>query len=125
MPQLMHKISPEFAKNKGIQDFVDIAIQNMNDVFDAILQHRVFTKRKVDVRRRADPDIKEGDKVYLSTKDLALPKGQAAKLLPKYIGPYLILEATLEVSTYRLDLPEMLQSDIYTIAFMYPNCDRI
>ena len=96
MPQFMHKVSPEFVKNKGIQDFIDIAIQNVNDVFDAILQHRVFTKRKADTRRRADPDIKKGDKVYLSTKDLALPKGRAAKLLPKFIGPYLILEATPE-----------------------------
>ena len=31
------------------------------------------------------------------------------KLLPKFIGPYLILEANPESSTYQLDLPEMLQ----------------
>jgi hypothetical protein len=31
-----------------------------------------------------------GDKVYLSTENLALPKGRSRKLMPKFIGPYMV-----------------------------------
>ena len=109
MPQFMNEVTPEFVKNKGIEEFVNTAVQHINDAFDSILQHQVFTQRQADKRRREEPLISKGDKVYLSTKDLALPKGRAAKLLPKFIGPYLVLEATPEMSTYRLDLPETLR----------------
>ncbi|KZT26152.1 hypothetical protein NEOLEDRAFT_1132713 [Neolentinus lepideus HHB14362 ss-1] len=34
----------------------------------------------------------EGDLVYLSTKNLKIPKGRARKLIPKYIGPFAILK---------------------------------
>src|SRR5260221_13690797 len=46
--------------------------------------------------------------VYISTKNLSLPKGQASKLLPKYIGPYEILEVFPDSSNYVLKLlPEL------------------
>jgi hypothetical protein len=109
MPQFMTKVTPQFIKSKGIQDFVEQATQNLNDAFDALLQTRVFQKATADKRRKAEPEIKQGDRVYLSTKDLALPKGRAGKLLPKFIGPYLVLDARPETSNYRLDLPEELR----------------
>ena len=46
---------------------------------------------------------------YLSTKNLNLPKGRARKLLPKYLGPYKIVEASTDASTYTLELPEELR----------------
>ena len=45
---------------------------------------------------------------YLATQDLALPKGRAQKLLPKYIGPYKIVKADRNQSRYTLELPEEL-----------------
>ena len=48
--------------------------------------------------------------VYLSTKNLALPKGQARKLLPRYIGPYKVVEAHTAASTVMLELPPELVS---------------
>ena len=48
--------------------------------------------------------------VYLSTKNLALPKGRARKLLPKYIGPYKVVEAHTAASTIMLELPPELVS---------------
>ena len=48
--------------------------------------------------------------VYLSTKNLALPKGRARKLLPKYIGPYKVVEAHTATSTIMLELPPELVS---------------
>ena len=50
-----------------------------------------------------------GDLVYLSTANLSLPKGQARKLAPKYVGPFSVLEAHPETSTYTLDIPEDLR----------------
>jgi hypothetical protein len=47
--------------------------------------------------------------VYLSTKNLNLPKNRARKLCPKYIGPYKVSEAKPETSTYTLELPTPLQ----------------
>ena len=49
-----------------------------------------------------------GDRVYLSTKNLALPKGRAKKLLPKFIGPYKVVEAHTATSTVTLELPPEL-----------------
>ena len=46
--------------------------------------------------------------VYLSTKNLSLPKVWAKKLLPKFIGPYKIVEAHTAASTVTLDLPPEL-----------------
>ncbi len=49
-----------------------------------------------------------GDLVYLLTKNLALPKSQARKLLPKYLGPYKVVEVHTGASTVNLELlPEL------------------
>ena len=48
--------------------------------------------------------------VYLSTKNLALPKGQARKLLPRYIGPYKVVEVHTAALTVTLELPPELVS---------------
>ena len=49
-----------------------------------------------------------GDRVYLSTKNLALPKGRAKKLLPKFIGPYKVIEMHTAASMVTLELPPKL-----------------
>ncbi len=59
--------------------------------------------------RSPEPIINEGDLVYLSTKELNLPKGQAKKLLPLFIGPYEVLRAHPGTSTYTLRLPPELE----------------
>ena len=49
-----------------------------------------------------------GDFIYLSTRNLTLPKGRAKKLQPKYIGPYKVVEAHTAALTVRLELlPEL------------------
>jgi hypothetical protein len=47
--------------------------------------------------------------VYVSTKNLAMPKGHAGKLLPQYVGPYKVLQALPDRSNYELELPTELQ----------------
>ncbi|KNZ81380.1 hypothetical protein J132_00966 [Termitomyces sp. J132] len=58
---------------------------------------------------RPDPKLKNGALVYLSTKNLNLPKGRARKLCPKWVGLYRIVEAYSETSNYVLQLPVALQ----------------
>jgi hypothetical protein len=110
MPEMMGHIDKNLGENDGVTKFVEQAIQNVHDAFDSILMHRVFQKTHADRKRKDEPDINEGDRVYLSTKDLSLPKGRAGKLLPRFIGPYTVLEAKKNTSNYRLDLPAELHN---------------
>ena len=57
-----------------------------------------------------DDTFTAGDRVYVSLSDLSLPKGQATKLLPKYVGPFRVLEAHLHTSSYKIKLPSQLQA---------------
>lgn len=54
--------------------------------------------------------ISPGDLVYLSMKNLNLPKGRAHKLCPKFVGPYKVTEAFPESSNYVIKLPVALQA---------------
>ena len=47
--------------------------------------------------------------VYLSTKNLALPKGQARKLMSRFLGPYRVLKAMNDSSNVTLELPPELR----------------
>ena len=50
-----------------------------------------------------------GDLVYLSTKNLSLPKGRAKKLVPRYIGLYKVVEAHTSTFMVTLELlPELV-----------------
>ncbi|KAF8805365.1 hypothetical protein BYT27DRAFT_7105075, partial [Phlegmacium glaucopus] len=58
---------------------------------DSILSARVKQTRDANRKRQSVP-FKEGDLVYLSTKNISFSKGLARKLIPKFIGPYKILK---------------------------------
>ena len=51
---------------------------------------------------------KVGDLMYLSTKNISLPKGRARKLAPKYLGPFLITKVLRDGATYQLNLSDEL-----------------
>ena len=100
----------------GVASFAQQVQNNLLMAHDAILEHRVYQTHYANQRRRSEhPGKREeptpyrvGNLVYLSTKNLKLPKGRARKLLPKFLGPYKIVEAHQEASTYQLELPEEL-----------------
>ena len=71
-----------------------------------------------------------GDLVYLSTKNLSLPKARSRKLFPKYIGPFRI-NHDFGNSTYHLDLTsDLKQRGIHPsfhaslLRVHHPNDDR-
>jgi hypothetical protein len=55
-------------------------------------------------------EYKVGDLIYLSMENLSLPKGWVKKLLPKYIGPYKVIETHNQASTIKLELPAPLEA---------------
>ena len=88
MPVMMRQFKENERTLPGVRTFAQNALRNMALAHDAIIATRVFQKHHADKRQRTEPPIKAGDLVYLSTKNLSMPKGRASKLVPKYIGPY-------------------------------------
>ncbi|TFY55328.1 hypothetical protein EVJ58_g8315 [Rhodofomes roseus] len=74
---------------------------------DSIIAARVKQTRDANRRRRPAPFVK-GDLVYISTKNISLPRGLARKLALKYIGPYKILE-DYKNNSYLIELSRNLK----------------
>ena len=102
----------------GVAAFAQQVQNNLLMAHDAILENRVYQTDYANQRRRSEHPGKEGETtqyrvgslVYLSTKNLKLPKGRARKLLPKFLGPYKIAKAHPEASAYQLELPDELKA---------------
>jgi len=109
MPSMIREFRSDNLIPKGIRSFASQALQNLADAHDAIIEARVFQTHRANIHRREEPHLSIGDRVYLSTKNLNLPKGRARKLCPKFVGPYKILTTNTESSTYTLELPRALQ----------------
>ena len=75
---------------------------------DAIIESRVVQSHHANHRCASGVKYSPRDFIYLSTKNLTLPKGRAKKLQPKYIGLYKVVEAHTVTSTVKLELlPEL------------------
>jgi transposase InsO family protein len=109
MPSMIREIRTDEAIPKGIKEFANSALQHLAEAHDAIIKARVFQTRKANEHRAAEPDITKGTLVFLSMKNLNLPKGRARKLCPKFVGPYKVLQAEHTTSRYTLELPTALQ----------------
>ncbi|OBZ66142.1 Transposon Ty3-I Gag-Pol polyprotein [Grifola frondosa] len=97
---------------------------------DSILASRVKQTRDANRRCRPAPFTKD-DLVYISTKNISLPKGLARKLAPKFIGPYKIVR-DFGNNSYRIDLPSNLRRrgihDVFHASLLRihePNDDRL
>ena len=109
MPQMLKEFRDNGMTNKGIMEFAARAKTNIAAAHDAVIEARTFQTFHANKKRGEDIAAKEGDLVYLSTKNFNLPKNRARKLCPKYIGPYKISGTIPEKSTYTLELPTALQ----------------
>ena|SRR5258707_2821740 len=73
MLQMMMNIpSSEFS---GVQDFAEMALDNLQSAHDVILMNHVRQVIQANKHRSPDLTLKASDLTYLSTKDLNLPKG--------------------------------------------------
>ena len=102
---------------RGVQQFTEQAQSNLLAAHNAILENCILQMFHANRKCRADPNYKQDDFVYLSTKNLTLPKGRTRKLVPKFIGPYKVLEAHNQASTVTLKLPPELTSRCITPTF--------
>ena len=87
IPPLGQHISTD-TKYASVKQFAQQALYNLMAVHNTIIESCVAQMHHTNSQRRQGEEYPPGSMVYLSTKNLALPKGRARKLLPRYIGPY-------------------------------------
>ena len=97
------------AQNRQAHVFVDQRQDMMARAKANLLAAQQRQKHYADKGRR-DVDLKEGDLVLLSTKNIKFkdPPGQARKFLPKFIGPFKIKQQVHAVA-FRLELPSRMK----------------
>jgi hypothetical protein len=97
-------------KFTGVRQFMQQARTNLLAAHDAIIESHISQTLHANKKHRVSPGYQRGDKVYLSTKNLTLPRGRARKLVPRLIGPHWVTEAHNEASTVTIELPLELVS---------------
>jgi hypothetical protein len=110
MPQIMKEFRKPKTTSRGIQEFTSQALKNVAAAHDVIIESRTFQTFHANQKRGEDPPLTKGDLVYLSTRNLNLPKNRTKKLCPKFIGPCKVSRANLDTSNYILELPTPLQN---------------
>ena len=83
--------SDESSNSKNTDKFIEEINEATKFAKLAIEQANVRNADNVDSKRR-EAEFRVGDKVMLSTENLALKPGRVKKLAPKYIGPLKILQ---------------------------------
>jgi len=128
MPRAMIWSSAPSSEFPSIRNFALKEKLALMAAHDSILAARVKQTRDANRKRQLAP-FKKDDLVYLSTKNIKFPKGLARKLVPKYIGPYRILQDYGNQS-FRLDLPSRLKQrgvhDVFHASLLrihHPNND--
>ena len=91
MPLMIKEIQKSDIMVKGIRSFAADALQNLAAAHDVIIEARVIQTHIANKKCMEEPTYAPGDLVYLSTKNLYMPKNRARKLCPKYIGLYRVL----------------------------------
>ncbi|KAL7278559.1 hypothetical protein ACG7TL_007558 [Trametes sanguinea] len=109
LPKSLNGVKTE-TQFPGVKEFAQRARAYLEQAHDALIEARVAQTYQANKRRQAEPTFGIGDKVYLSTKNISMPKGRARKLIPKYIGPYAITACFPDTSNYVLDLPPELKA---------------
>ncbi|PIL28086.1 hypothetical protein GSI_09840 [Ganoderma sinense ZZ0214-1] len=114
----------------GVQAFATRMKDAIMSAHDAIIGARIAQTEQANKKRRK-ATFQEGDLVYLSTKNLTVPKGRARKLVPKFLGPFSVTKVIVEGATYKLNLPRASISCGLVNAFHasllrphYPSDDR-
>src|SRR6201996_3550259 len=114
----------------GVRTFAMRMKDALMKAHDAIIAARVRQTDTANVHRRHS-GFAIGELVYLSTKNLKLPKKRARKLVPKYIGPFKIIQVVSPGASYKLELSAELKMrgihDVFHASLLrahVPNDDR-
>lgn len=130
IPRSMIWNSPTDTKYLGVRKFAMYVKHAIMSAHDSIIAARVKQTQDANRRRRPAP-FSKGDLVYISTKNLAMKKGLARKLAPKFIGPYPIIH-DYSNNSFLIDLPGDLKKQgvhpVYHAQYLrihIPNDDRL
>ena len=91
----------------GVRKFAERMKMAVMGAHDSIIAARVTNTVQAN-RKRAAVQYQVGDLVYLSTKNISMPKGRARKLAPKYLGLFAVTKVLKEGATYQLALSDEL-----------------
>jgi hypothetical protein len=106
-----HPMLPHFAR---LQSAVPPALQFTVGMQAALQRSKALLKAAQDRQaalanaKRREVEFAPDDMVWLNTNNLSFKNPGARKLLPRYVGPFKVLERIGEV-TYRLQLPAKLR----------------
>ena len=108
MPRMIRGV--DFGSSRdGVKRFVENINNVLDKTFDKLLTQCTRQAVESNKHRREGQAFKKVDWVLLSSKNINLRKGQSRKLFPKSLGPYKIIQAHPEVSTYKVELPPDLK----------------
>lgn len=130
MPRAMVWNSAPQSEFPAVRNFALTRKLAIISAHDSIIAARVKQVRDANKKRRMAPFAKD-DLVYLSTKNISFPKGLARKLIPRYIGPFKVLE-DFGNQSFRLQLSDSLKQrgvhDVFHASLLrvhLPNDDRL
>ncbi len=83
MPSMIKELKGNEVVAQGVNEFALAALQNLADTHNAIIETRVFQTETANKHRGKEPEIAIGDMVFLSTKNLSIPKKPCTKAMPK------------------------------------------
>ena len=73
---------------------------------DAAIASRIRMTRQANKTRRPDsPQFQQGERVYVDSTGLGFDAQVTRRFLPRFIGPYKIILAVPETSTYEIAFP--------------------
>lgn len=109
MPSMIREFRMKRGAPKAVREFAETALMNIAAAHDSIIEHRTLQTFHANKHRSDEPELREGELVYLSTKNLKMPTNRARKLCPRFIGPYKVLSCYPEKLSYTIELPTALQ----------------
>lgn len=93
-------------ENPGAEGFAEAIRIGWEKAHDGTIGSRLNMAVQSNKHRRPDsPEFVVGNRVYVDTLHLSFPAYTTRKLLPRYIGPYLITAAFPATSNYEIDFP--------------------
>jgi len=85
IPTMMKEMRVMERTPQGVKSFTQNALKNMTLVHNMLIKNRIFQQKYTDKKQCKEPEININNLIYLSTKNMAMPKGRSSKLVLKYV----------------------------------------